>query len=116
MSAIISNQIESAPSETVSIKVTDIFPPEIPANLVCFKAQDHLFLTWKPVLDTDFSHYRVYRRLPANKEFQLVADKGTSTSYKDKDLTAGKTYFYVVTSVDTKGNESEYSNEVKEQF
>lgn len=116
VSAVISNQIESAPSETVSIKVTDIFPPEIPANLVCFKAQDHLFLTWKPVTDTDFSHYRVYRRVPADKEFQLVADKVTATSYKDKDLKAGKTYFYIVTSVDTKGNESEYSNEVKEQF
>jgi fibronectin type 3 domain-containing protein len=67
-------------------------------------------------MDTDFSHYRVYRKLPPNKEFQLVADKVTSTSYKDKDLKAGKTYIYVVTSVDTKGNESEYSNEVKEQF
>jgi hypothetical protein len=116
VSAVISNQIESAPSLTVSNKVTDIFPPEIPANLVCFKAQDHLFLTWKPVIDTDFSHYRVYRRLPPDKEFQLAADKVTATSYKDKDLKAGKTYFYVVTSVDTKGNESEYSNEVKEQF
>ena len=116
VSAVISKQIESAPSQTVSIKVTDIFPPEIPANLVCFKAQDHLFLTWKPVLDTDFSHYRVYRRLSPDNEFQLVADKVTSTSYKDKDLKTGKTYFYVVTSVDTKGNESEYSNEVKEQF
>jgi hypothetical protein len=116
VSAVISKQIESAPSETVSIKVTDIFPPEIPANLVCFKAQDHLFLTWKPVMDTDFSHYRVYRRLSPDKEFQLAADKVTSTSYKDKDLKASKTYFYVVTSVDKKGNESEYSNEVKEQF
>jgi hypothetical protein len=116
VSAVISNQIESAPSETVSIKVTDIFPPEIPANLVCFKAQDHLFLTWKPVKDTDFSHYRVYRRLPPDEEFQLLADKVTATSYKDLDLKAGETYFYVVTSVDTKGNESEYSNEVKEQF
>ena len=116
VSAVISNQIESAPSETVSIKVTDIFPPEIPANLVCFKAQDHLFLTWRPVMDTDFSHYRVYRRLTLNKEFQLAADKVTATSYKDKDLKAGKTYFYVITSVDIKGNESEYSNEVKEQF
>jgi hypothetical protein len=116
VSVVISNQIESVPSKTVSIKVTDIFPPEIPANLVCFKAQDHLFLTWKPVMDKDFSHYRVYRRLPADKEFQLAADKVTSTSYKDKDLKAGNTYLYVVTSVDTKGNESEYSNEVKEQF
>lgn len=116
VSAVISNQIESAPSQTVSIKVTDIFPPEIPANLVCFKARDHLFLTWKPALDKDFSHYRVYRRLSPDNEFQLAADKVTSTSYKDKDLKAGKTYFYVVTSVDAKGNESKYSNEVKEQF
>jgi hypothetical protein len=116
VSAVISNQIESAFSETVSIKLTDIFPPEIPANLVCFKAQDHLFLTWKPVTDTDFSHYRVYRRSRADNEFQLAADKVTATSYKDKDLETGRTYFYVVTSVDTKGNESEYSNEVKEQF
>lgn len=116
VSAVISNQIESAPSQTVSIKVTDIFPPEIPANLVCFKAQDHLFLTWKPVMDTDLSHYRVYRRLSSDKEFQLLADKVTATTYKDKEVEAGKMYFYVVTSVDTKGNESQYSNEVKEQF
>lgn len=116
VSAVISNQIESAPSETVSIKVTDIFPPEIPANLVCFRSQDHLFLTWKSVMDTDLSHYRVYRRLSPDDEFQLVADKVTAATYKDKDLKAGKTYFYVVTSVDTKGNESQYSNEVKEQF
>jgi hypothetical protein len=116
VSAVISNQIESAPAETVSIKVTDIFPPEIPANLVCFRAQDHLFLTWKSVMDTDLSHYRVYRRLSPDDEFQLVADKVTVTTYKDKDLKAGKTYFYVITSVDTKGNESQYSNEVKEQF
>ena len=75
-----------------------------------------MFLTWKPVMDKDFSHYRVYRRFPPDNEFQLAADNVTSTSYKDKDLKAGNTYFYVVTSVDTKGNESEYSNEVKEQF
>ena len=116
VSAVISKQIESAPAQTVSIKVTDIFPPEIPANLVCFKAQDHLFLTWKPVMDTDLSHYRVYRRLSPDDEYQLAADKVTAATYKDIDLKAGKTYFYVVTSVDTKGNESEYSNEVKEQF
>lgn len=116
VSAVISNQIESAPSQTETVRVTDIFAPEIPANLVCFKARDHLFLTWKPVMDTDFSHYRVYRRMNVNREFQLVADKITATSYKDKELKPGKTYFYTVTSVDEKGNESEYSNEVKEQF
>lgn len=115
VSAVISNQIETAPSPLVSIRITDIFPPEVPANLVCFKAQDHLFLTWRPVMDTDLSHYRVYRRLP-DGEFRLIADDIAATSYKDKELKEGKTYYYVVTAVDKKGNESQYSNEVKEQF
>ena len=116
VSAVISKQMESAPSQVVSVRVTDVFPPEVPANLVCFKASDHLFLTWKPAGDSDLSHYRVYRRSAQDKEFQPVADQIVSTTYKDKDLKAGVTYIYVVTSVDRKGNESDYSNEVKEQF
>jgi predicted small lipoprotein YifL len=116
VSAVVSKQVESAPSQVVSVRVTDVFPPEVPANLVCFKASDHLFLTWKPASDSDFSHYRLYRRTLSEKEFQLIADQITTTTYKDNDLKAGATYFYVVTSVDSKGNESDYSNEVKEQF
>jgi fibronectin type 3 domain-containing protein len=117
VSTIISNQIESEPSAPVSVKVADIFPPEVPANPVIFRASDHMFLTWKPVTDLDLSHYRVYRRSPPEEEFSLIADEITANHYKDtKDLIKGKTYFYVVTALDKKGNESEYSNTVKERF
>jgi len=116
VSTVLSNRIESDPSETVAIRVKDIYPPEIPANLVTFKAQDHMFLTWKAVNDKDLSHYRIYRRSPPVKEYHLLADNITGNYYKDKNITKGNVYFYVVTAIDKKGNESEYSNWTKEQY
>ncbi|MCP5051962.1 MAG: hypothetical protein GY940_32640 [bacterium] len=116
VSTIISNLIESAQSQEVFLRITDIYPPEIPANLVSFKASDHMFLTWKEVTDKDFSFYRVYRRTDASSEFRLIADKVTTSQYKDQNPRRGRTYYYVVTSVDKKGNESEYSNVAREQF
>ena len=116
VSTVISNKIESEPSETVSIQVSDVYPPDVPANLVTFKAQDHMFLSWKEVTDLDLSHYRIYRRSPPVKEFQLIADNITANYYKDKDIKKGVVYIYSVTAVDKKGNESEFSNTAREQF
>lgn len=36
----------------------------------------------------------------------------TTLQFSDRDATAGNTYFYVVTAVDSNGIESDYSNEV----
>ncbi len=116
VSAIVANNIESAPSTEVSLQVTDTFPPEIPANLVCFKAADHMFLTWQAVSDKDFSFYRVYRSLTPEDDFVLIADNVPSNQFKDKTVTKGKTYYYMISAVDQKGNESQYSSMAKEQF
>ncbi|HLP58662.1 MAG TPA: hypothetical protein VK186_07535 [Candidatus Deferrimicrobium sp.] len=116
VSTIISNDIESGPSAFVSVTVSDIYPPEIPANLVSFKGTDHIFLTWKTAGDADLSYYRIYRKSTADGEFTILADQVTGNQYKDKDVKKGVPYFYVVTSVDMKGNESQYSNTAKEEF
>jgi fibronectin type 3 domain-containing protein len=116
VSTVISNVIESAPSNVVSINVTDLYPPDIPVNLVSFRASDHMFLTWKAVPDKDLSHYRIYRKHAEKDEFTLVADNVTTNYYKDKKVQKGTLYFYSVTAVDERGNESEYSNIVEEQF
>jgi predicted small lipoprotein YifL len=116
VAAVVNNQVESEPSEQVFVRITDIYPPEIPANLVCFKATGHMFLTWQEVTDKDFSHYKVYRRLRNDAEFELIADKVTNNQYKDTGVKRGRVYFYVVTAVDKKGNESKYSNITREQF
>lgn len=116
VSTLISSTIESAPSPPVSVTVTDIYPPDVPANLVCFKAADHMFLTWKPVADEDLSHYRVYRKAKGEDEIKLIEDNVTSPQYKDKNVQKGVLYIYTVTSVDTRGNESEHSDSAKEEF
>jgi hypothetical protein len=116
VSAIITKDIESAPSKQVTIRVSDVYPPEIPANLVCFKAVDHLYLSWRDVTDKDFSHYRLYRRTSTSSEFNLIADKLSDTRFKDTTVRKGRTYIYAVTAVDMKGNESEYSNEASEKY
>lgn len=116
VTAVLSGAIESAPSPIVSISVTDIFAPEIPGNLVAFRASDHMFLTWRAVPDKDISHYRLYRKTSEEAEYEMIADNITGTQYKDMNVQKGILYFYVVTAVDDKGNESEYSQGVKEVF
>lgn len=116
VTAAISGEVESAPSAVVSVNVTDVFPPEIPGNLVGFRASDHMFLTWRAVPDTDISHYRLYRKTSEDAEYELLADNITTTQHKDMNVQKGTLYFYVVTAVDDKGNESEYSQGVKEMF
>lgn len=116
VSTVTSKDIESGSSNIVSVTVSDIYPPEIPANLVSFKGTDHMFLTWNAVGDTDLSHYRIYRKSTEESDFTMLADRVTATQYKDKDVKKGTLYIYVVTAVDNKGNESQYSNIAKEEF
>ncbi|MFC2155636.1 fibronectin type III domain-containing protein [Acidobacteriota bacterium] len=113
-----SSAIESDPSKIAEVKITDIFPPEPPQNLVAFKHKDHLFLTWERVTERDLSHYKIYRKSSRNgaDEFKILADKVDDNYFKDTKITKETTYSYYITAVDVKGNESEKSNIVKEKF
>lgn len=116
ITTVISKQIESSPSEIISADITDIYPPDVPVNVVSFHMSDHIFITWLDVKDTDFSHYRVYRKVSENSPYKLLADNVTIINYKDTSVQHGKTYYYTITAVDKKGNESTQSKEVKEEY
>lgn len=117
VTALMSKDIASTPSPAASVEITDIYPPEIPANLVGFKGKGYMLLMWRAVGDQDLSHYRIYRRTENQEEFKLLADNiEDTTRYQDKRVRLGRKYIYVVTAVDEKGNESAYSNTVEEQY
>jgi hypothetical protein len=116
VSCRLSEQVESAPSNVVKIKVQDTFPPDIPANLVIFTAKDQIFLTWETVPDVDLAHYRVYRKSSKDPDFKLLADSVTDNFFRDKQVAKGQLYIYAISAVDKKGNESETSQPVQQLF
>ena len=116
VSCRLNDKVESAPSNTVSIKVVDTFPPDIPGNLVIFTAKDQIFLTWENVPDPDLAFYRLYRKNSENDDFKLLADELSENFFRDRKVSSGKRYIYALTAVDKKGNESEFSPSVQQLF
>lgn len=60
---------------------------------------------------TDLAGYRVYYGTQTG-DYSSSVDIGNATSVVIEDLTVESTYFFVVTSYDSSGNESEPSNEI----
>lgn len=116
VSAILSQEIESEPSNTVSINVEDIYPPDPPANLISFRANDHIFLTWHAVTEKDLDFYKIFRKSSPDEEFNLIANQIKENFFKDMTVKKGVRYTYAVTAVDKKGNESQISNTTGEEF
>ena len=116
VASLLSERIESAPSNQVQTKVIDTFPPDVPANLVVFSAKDHVFLTWEAVRDRDLDHYIVYRKLAKNEDYKLLDANVTENFYRDSQVVKGQSYLYAIAAVDRKGNESEASPPVRQLF
>ncbi len=58
--------------------------------------------------------YNLYRsQVTGGPYTKLNTSLDALTSYTDNTVSAGQTYYYVTTAVDSSGDESSYSNEVK---
>jgi len=69
-------------------------------------------LTWNASTST-VSGYNVYRSSVSGGPYtKMNSTLVASTTYADTAVTAGQTYYYVVTSVDSSNVESAYSAEV----
>lgn len=70
-------------------------------------------LTWNPST-SQVSGYNVYRSTTSGGSFAKInGSLDSSTSFSDATVAAGQTYYYVTTAVNSKGQESAYSNEVE---
>src|SRR5262245_29642399 len=71
-------------------------------------------LSWDPNSEPDLAGYRIRYGVAPSTPTQMI-DVGLVTSYSIMNLTAGTTYYFVVTAYDQAGNESLRSNEVAAQ-
>ncbi len=116
---------DTAVENNIVVEVTDLFgrayvdtielrAPYPPSNLV-FDAGlgvDRIKTYWSKSPSPDVSRYQVYRSLGEGGPYDLVSvDPLEHTVFIDPGLSASTRYYYVVTAVDSSGNESAPSTE-----
>jgi hypothetical protein len=112
-------QVESDDSPEIKVFADDVFPPAVPSELQAVFSgpgqQAFIDLIWAPDTDADLAGYNVYRREAETAPVKLNAQPVTTPTYRDADVTSGKNYFYSVSAVDLRGNESARSAEASER-
>jgi hypothetical protein len=70
-------------------------------------------VTWTASPSPNIAGYNVYRSNTSGGTYSLLSALVTTTSYKDADVVAGETYYYVVTAVNTSNQESASSTQAQ---
>jgi hypothetical protein len=107
---------DDSPPQKVFTK--DIYPPAVPTGLQAVYSgpgqAPFSDLLWAPVTDADLAGYNVYRHENGGQPAKINSDLVKTPAFRDTAVTPGKTYFYSVSAVDERGNESARSEEASE--
>lgn len=102
--------VEGEDSPSVEVFTRDIYPPAQAAGLqAVFSSvgqKPFIDLTWAPNLESDLAGYNVFRWTQGEALRKLNQTLIATPSYRDEAIEAGKQYFYAVSAVDLRGNES----------
>lgn len=105
---------ESTPAGPVCVTPADTFPPPAPADAVGVAETGRVVLQWSPVTIADLAGYRILRGEGPGATLQpLNPVLEQTTGYADLTARAGVEYTYVVVAVDTAGNQSAPSAQVR---
>ena len=111
-------EVQGEWSQPIEVATRDVFPPAEPAGVqaVFTQTDDQRFidLTWMPNTEADLAGYFVYRRTEGTEPQRLNSEPLKSPAFRDAKVVAGTRYFYSVSAVDLRGNESRRSPEASE--
>jgi len=99
-------------AESVTVKVEDKTPPQVPSGLEIVQSDTGAYLTWNPNPETDLAGYRVFRSDRANGDSRPISDRVISTNALF-DPTYRPDQYYRVSAVDEFGNESAMSDPLR---
>jgi hypothetical protein len=112
-------EIEGDDTPDVLVFAHDIFPPAVPAGLQAVSSgvgqQPFVDLIWSPDSDADLAGYNVYRHENGAGPVKLNTTLVKTPAYRDATVQRGGRYFYSVSAVDVRGNESAKSAEASEE-
>jgi hypothetical protein len=111
-------EFESDDTPEQKVVAHDIFPPAVPTGLQAVFSgvgqQPFIDLVWIPDIDIDLAGYNVYRREDGSQIVKINSELVKNSAFRDSNLASGHTYFYSVSAVDIRGNESARSQEARE--
>jgi fibronectin type 3 domain-containing protein len=84
-------------------------PIASPTNLIATAGDAKVNLSWNAV--SGAHSYNLKRTVIPGGTYITIATNISSTSYVDRTVTNGTTYYYIVTAIDGNGKESANSNE-----
>jgi len=102
----------------VKVFAHDVYPPAVPSGLQAVFSgvgqPPFIDLIWSPVTDADLAGYNVYRREDDGPSAKTNSELVKTPALRDSNVSSGKKYFYSVSAVDLRGNESARSEETSE--
>ncbi len=107
--------VEGQPSNVLSAQLkAESEPPSEPRNLRTSAGDGRVYLEWNANTESDMAFYRIYRNtfnsVPTTEKYLIATVAHPQNTYLDLNVINNQTYYYVVTAVDTSGNESGPSN------
>ncbi len=72
-------------------------------------------LTWAPNIESDLAGYNVFRHEEGAQPVKINSEVVKSPAFRDDKVIPGHRYFYSVSAVDLRGNESGRSTETTER-
>jgi hypothetical protein len=111
-------EFEGDDSEPLEVVVHDVFPPAMPEGLLAvaggIPGKKFVDLIWSPNAEPDIARYNIYRREQGATLERIGAAPAGMLSYQDQTVSAGRKYFYAISAVDQRGNESRKTPETAE--
>ena len=111
-------QVEGDDTSSVAVVAHDVFPPATPTGLQAVFSgpgqKPFIDLVWTPNIEADLAGYNVYRHEQGGQPIKLNSDLIKSPDFRDATVVPAHQYFYSISAVDVRGNESPHSAEANE--
>jgi hypothetical protein len=110
--------VEGDDSPVAAVFANDTFPPDPPLGLQAVYSglanQPFIDLAWTPNSEPDLAGYNVYRHTGDEPPVKINSSVVKTSSFRDTMVQPGMKYFYSVSAVDVRNNESPRSAETSE--
>ena len=112
-------EVEGDDTPSVAVFAHDIFPPAVPTGLQAVFSgvgqAPFVDLVWSPDTEADLAGYNIFRHEANGPPGKLNSEPVKAPAFRDSKVQSGTKYFYSVSAVDERGNESAKSEETSEQ-